>query len=104
VISSLAAVSKSAALVLKGYVELQPLIAKVDTARCVWCGVCAEACPYAAIEKVTAEGKEVARVIPSLCKGGGPCIPVCPEDAIDIEGYTDTQVKAVIEALAQEVV
>jgi heterodisulfide reductase subunit A len=102
VISSLSAVSKSAALVMKGYVELEPLIAKIDPQRCTWCDACAEACTYNAIEKTAAAGKEVARIIPSLCKGGGACVPVCPENAIDIEGYTDTQVTAMIDALVKE--
>jgi len=102
VASSLAAVAKSAALVKKGYVDLDPFIAAVDTDRCTWCGECQAACPYGAIEQVTADGKEVARVIPSLCKGGGVCVPVCAEDAIALTGYTDAEIKATIDALAQE--
>ncbi|KPK34024.1 MAG: 4Fe-4S ferredoxin, partial [Phycisphaerae bacterium SG8_4] len=102
VASSLAAVSKAAALVKKGYVDLDPHIAVVNPDRCVWCGECQAACPYGAIEKDTSTGKEIARVIPSLCKGGGVCVPVCPEDAIDLTGYTDAEVRATIEALAQE--
>jgi heterodisulfide reductase subunit A len=103
VISSLAAVSKSAALVMKGYADLEPLIAKIDVERCMWCEACASACPYDAIEKVSVDGKEIASVIESLCKGGGTCVPVCPENAIDIKGYTDTQVKAMIDAMMNEV-
>ena len=103
VASSLAAVAKSAALVKKGYVDLDPYIATVDSNRCLWCGECQAACPYGAIEKDTvAGGKEIARVIPSLCKGGGVCVPVCPEDAIEITGYTDSEVKATIDALVEE--
>ncbi len=102
VASSLAAVSKAAALVMKGYVDLDPFLATIDSDRCLWCGECQEACPYDAIEKVSVEGKEVARVLPALCKGGGVCVPACPEDAIDLTGYTDAQVKAMIDALAEE--
>ncbi len=102
--SSLAAVSKAAGLLMKGYVDLEPLVAVVDTDRCQWCGKCAEVCPYDAIERITCEGKEVAYVIEVLCKGGGPCVPVCSEGAIDIEGFTDQQIRASIEALAREVV
>ena len=104
VASGLAAVSKSAALLLKGYVDLEPLIAKVDPERCVWCDKCTQACPYGAIERITCEGKEIAHIIPALCKGGGACVPVCPENAIDLEGYTDAQVRAMIDSLAKEVV
>jgi heterodisulfide reductase subunit A len=102
VASSLAAVAKSAALVKKGYVDLDPYIARVDAERCLWCGECQAACPYGAIEKDTVHGKEVARVIPSLCKGGGVCVPVCPEDAIELTGYTDREIEATIDALVEE--
>lgn len=103
VASSLAAASKSAALLMKGYVDLEPLIAKVDPMLCTWCDECTNACPYDAVEKTSFEGKEVARIIPALCKGGGACVPVCPKGAIDVEGYTNTQMIAMIEALAGEV-
>jgi heterodisulfide reductase subunit A len=38
-----------------------------------------------------------------LCKGCGPCAAVCPSSAIEIEGYTNAQVTAMIDALAAEV-
>lgn len=101
--AALSSVSKSAGLLMKGYLDLEPLIAKIDTDLCEWCGACEEACPYDAIEKVKVEGKEIAVVTQSLCKGGGPCVPVCPKDAIDIEGYTDAQIRSMITALLQEV-
>ncbi len=104
VASAMAAVAKSAALLMKGYVDLEPLIARVDQQRCIWCDACTDACPYGAIEKVSFEGKEIAGVIPSLCKGGGACVPVCPENALDVEGYTDKQITAMIDSMAGEVV
>jgi len=103
VASALAAVSKSAALLMKGFVDLEPLIAKVDPDRCVWCDACTEACPYDAIERANVGGKEVAVITRSLCKGEGACVPVCPAGAIDVEGYTDSQVSEMIDALAREV-
>ncbi|MGC8722600.1 MAG: CoB--CoM heterodisulfide reductase iron-sulfur subunit A family protein [Acidobacteriota bacterium] len=104
VASSLAAVSKSAALLLKGYVDLEPFVAEVDEALCTWCGKCLEACPYEAIEKVAVGGKEVARVIPSLCKGCGACAVPCAANAINVRGYTDEQVLGMIDALLKEAV
>jgi heterodisulfide reductase subunit A2 len=101
--AALAAVSKGAALLMKGYVDLEPLIARVDPDRCVWCDACTEACPYEAVERATIGGKEVAVITKSLCKGEGACVPVCPTSAIDVEGYTDGQVTEMIEALAREV-
>ncbi len=102
-ISAMAATSKVAALLLKGKVALPPLVAYVEQDKCTWCGECEKACPYGAIVKVEYEGREVAEVIPSACKGGGPCLPVCPTNAIQIKGATDEQIESMIDALAREV-
>jgi len=104
VASSLAAVSKSAALLMRGHVDLDPLIAHVDPDRCTWCDACTKACPYEAIEQIEVNGKLAARIIESLCKGEGGCVPVCPANAIEIEGYTNVQVTDMIDALAREAV
>jgi heterodisulfide reductase subunit A len=104
VASSMAAVSKSAALLLKGYVDLEPLVARVEPELCTWCGICMEACPYDAVQRINFDGKEVAVIDSILCKGEGACVPVCPQQAIDIEGYTNQQIESMIDALAKEVV
>jgi heterodisulfide reductase subunit A2 len=102
VVSSLSAVAKAAALLVKGYVDLQPFVAFVKPEACVWCGKCEAACPYAAIEKVPYGDKEVAQVVDVLCKGCGACLPVCPLDATQLKGYTDEQIEAMIDVLARE--
>ncbi|MGQ9756413.1 MAG: 4Fe-4S binding protein, partial [Desulfotomaculales bacterium] len=104
VASSLAAVTKSAALLLKGHVDLEPFVAVVDAARCTGCNECLAACPYEAIEKTVVDGRQLVQVVPSLCKGGGACVPACPEGAIDLVGYSDREVTAMIDALAGKVV
>ena len=102
VISSLAAVAKAAALLVKGYVDLQPFVAYVRPEICTWCGKCQPACPYGAIEKVAWGEKEVAQVVDVLCKGCGACLPPCPVDATQLKGYTDEQIEAMIDVLARE--
>lgn len=102
VTASMAAVAKVAAMLMKGYVELSPLVAHVDAAKCIWCEKCFEACPYGAIDRREFQGKEIAWVHDSLCKGGGGCLPVCPHNAIDLEGYTDSQMESMITSLAAE--
>ena len=102
VTSALAAVAKAGSLLKKGYVDLEPLIAQVDTDQCVWCGECLKACPYHAIEKVICGDKEVATVIASLCKGEGACVPLCPKDAIAVEGFRNDQIVAMIDASLKE--
>ncbi|MGP8248054.1 MAG: CoB--CoM heterodisulfide reductase iron-sulfur subunit A family protein [Bryobacteraceae bacterium] len=104
VASSLAAVTKSAALLLKGYVDLEPFVAVVDAARCTGCNECLAVCPYEALEKTVVDGRQSVQVAPSLCKGGGACVPTCPEGAVDVIGYSDREVTAMIDALAGEVV
>jgi len=103
VISAMAAVSKSAALLLKGYVDLDPLVAKVNTDLCEWCGLCMETCPFDAVEKVTIDGKEVAQIKEVSCKGEGACVPICPKTAIDVDGYTGEQIESMIDAMVGEV-
>jgi heterodisulfide reductase subunit A len=102
VVSSLSAVAKAAALLIKGYVDLQPFVAYVKADLCAWCGKCAAACPYSAIEKIPYGDKEVAQVVDVLCKGCGACLPVCPLDATQLKGYTDEQIEAMIDVLARE--
>jgi len=99
VASALAATSKSAALLKKGYVQLEPLVAVVDKQLCTWCDKCTEACPYSAVERVTFRDKPVAQISTALCKGCGCCVPVCPDGALGVKGYTDQQVRAMIDAM-----
>jgi heterodisulfide reductase subunit A len=102
IVAALSAVSKAAALLVKGYVDLQPFIAYVMGDRCVWCGECEKACPYSAIEKTPYGDKEIARIVDVLCKGCGACVPVCPKDAAQLKGATDDQITAMIDAFARE--
>jgi len=102
IVASLSAVSKAAALLVKGYVDLQPFVAYVMNDRCVWCGECEKACPYSAIEKMPYGDREIARVVDVLCKGCGACVPVCPKDATQLKGSTDDQITAMIDAFARE--
>ncbi len=102
VASALSAGAKAAGLLLKGYVDLEPLVARVDPATCAWCGACALACPYGAVEEVHDGDRHIARIVPVLCKGEGACVPVCDANAVEVEGYTNGQVRSMIDALAEE--
>jgi heterodisulfide reductase subunit A len=101
VASGLAAVTQSAAILKKGYTELDPLVAIVDDAACTACGICLTACPYDAITMSEEGDRHVAVISPTGCKGCGGCVPLCPENAIDLLGYTDAQVTAMIESLVE---
>jgi len=109
VASGLAAVTQAAAVLRKGVAELDPQVATVNLAACTGCGVCVEACPFGAVSLAApdgqrrdldgADGSRVASVEAAGCKGCGACAPVCPENAIDLRGYTDAQVRAMIDGL-----
>ncbi|HUW64670.1 MAG TPA: CoB--CoM heterodisulfide reductase iron-sulfur subunit A family protein [Spirochaetia bacterium] len=104
VASALAAATQSAAILKKGYVELDPLMAWVNPELCDGCLECVEACPYSAIEMSEDQGKKVATVNKAGCKGCGGCVPVCPREAIDLKGYTDAQIKSMIDGFLKEIV
>jgi heterodisulfide reductase subunit A2 len=101
VASGLAAVTQSAAILKRGFAELDPLVATVETDACTWCGACETTCPYDAITKVRLDGKEIAAIARTTCKGCGGCVPVCPSNAIDLQGYTTAQVHAMIDGMLE---
>jgi len=102
--SSMSAAAKINALLKKGSIELEPIIAKIDQNACVWCDKCTEVCEFDSILKVEVNGKEVAEVNESTCKGCGVCTPVCPEDAIQITNFTDNEIEGMIDGFMTKIV
>ena len=82
-------------------VWIDPTNAYVDTDRCRWCGKCADACEFGAIEIVQTNGVRAAKVNDVLCRGCGACVVVCPTNAMDIREYSNEQVDAVLDAAAK---
>jgi heterodisulfide reductase subunit A len=59
-------------------------------------------CAYKAVEVTVVDqrlGTMAAQVNEALCKGCGACAAACRSGAIDLQGFTDAQIMAVIEAL-----
>jgi len=98
--SASAAAAKAASFVLKKELELDPFVAFVDPKACEAHQECIRECPYGAIELIEELGKKVARVTNAKCKGCGACIAVCPTGAIQLKGYTNVEIKSMIEELA----
>ena len=92
-----AAAAKAVALLGKGYVELDPYVAKVDPDRCQGHGNCVRECPEKAI---TMNGGQ-AEVNPALCTGCGMCVAVCPENAVDVQGWTLKQYEDMVDAIVR---
>ncbi|MBN2763527.1 MAG: 4Fe-4S binding protein, partial [Bacteroidales bacterium] len=98
--SALSAATKSYSYISRGELSLEPVIAKIDEEKCTWCGLCAEVCPYNAIQKGKSGTKEIAVINDPVCKGCGMCLPVCPYDAIELNSYTNREIENMIDALA----
>jgi heterodisulfide reductase subunit A len=112
VAAGLAAVTASAVILKKGFAELDPLVAVVNTDACTACGLCVAACPYTAIEMTgeasriapaegQAAGLPMAVISKTGCKSCGGCVPVCPVGAIDLLGYTNAQITSMIDSLLE---
>jgi len=101
VIQALAAVTQSAAILKKGFTELDPLVAIVEPDACTACGECLTACPFDAISMAEEGDRHFAVISPTGCKGCGGCVPICPENAIDLLGYTDAEITSMIDALVE---
>lgn len=102
--SSLAAAAKANSLISKGTITLEPNLAIIDKGKCIWCGKCEEICTYGAVVKAVSGEITIADVIDAACKGCGACLPVCPEDAIELLGYTNSEIESMIDAISEEVV
>jgi len=95
--SSLSASVKANSLLNDEELELEPLVAKINIDACEWCGKCIEVCTYNTITKTEYQGKFVAKINVATCKGCGMCSTVCPNDAIDIIGYSNEEIEAMID-------
>ena len=91
-----AAAAKAATLLGKGYVELDPYVAKVDPALCTGHGSCEKVCPVEGAVTIT---ENVAQINPALCTGCGICVAECPENAIDLKGWTLKQYEKMVDAI-----
>jgi len=96
-----AAVARSSILLSSGMVRGDAIKAVVDLEKCTSCGVCAQVCPFGAIE-VDVKAKTGARVITAVCAGCGACAAECRFGAITIRHFHDDQILAQISAALEE--
>jgi heterodisulfide reductase subunit A len=94
---ALAAASRATGLIATGKVFASGTVAHVNPLFCSSCGVCIAVCPYSApslIEEGHFAGK--AEVNPVLCKGCGLCVASCRSGAINLKGFGEDQIMAMI--------
>lgn len=96
------AASRAAIPIIRGKVRGEGEIAEVNEDLCSGCRTCEFLCPYSAIEmKLQKENHVVANINPALCKGCGSCASACPSGAIEQRGFTNSQIRVMIEALLE---
>lgn len=99
--------SKVIALFSRDELEADPLVSRVDESKCSGCLWCVPVCPYQAIEPKIIEERvgrktvkrQVASVNAGLCQGCGACTVACRDGAMNLEGFTNEQILAEVEAL-----
>ncbi len=100
-----AAASKALDLLSRTRLQREPTIARVDEAVCMACFECIRVCPYQAVARHEIRARDgrllrvVARVNPAMCEGCGACSGACRSSAMDLQGYTDSQIFAQLTAL-----
>jgi heterodisulfide reductase subunit A len=93
------AASRAAIPMVKGEVEIEPIVATTDENVCGACEVCVELCPYGAI----AIENDIASINVALCKGCGTCVGACPSGAMDQQHFKTAQIMAQIEAALENI-
>ncbi len=98
-----AAAAKAAAPMSQGRVVTEALIAKVNPVMCSACGRCVEICPFGAIDwtdvSVSPEhARKIAAVNETECKGCGLCAASCLSSAVQLKGFTDEEILAMVSA------
>ncbi len=105
-----AAAAKVIGLLAKDTLLGNPCVASSDELMCNGCSSCANVCPYGAItytEKKfrmpdrTTRIRRVASVNPAVCQGCGCCTVVCPSGAMNLNGFTNKQIMAEVDAICK---
>ncbi len=104
-----AAAVKAIGLLAKDKLLTNPCTAKSDTLLCNGCSACANVCPYGAIsyedqlvnDHGIRETRRVAVVNNALCQGCGACTVTCPSGAMDLQGFSNKQIIAEVDAICR---
>ena len=93
VAQALAAAGRATGYLAAGKVFGSGLIAEIRQAGCSRCGVCVDICPFGA-PALSEDGS--MEINPVLCKGCGLCVASCRSGAIQLKGFDDAQIMAMI--------
>ena len=104
-----AAAVKVIGLLAKDKLMTNPCTAKPNELLCNGCSTCEKVCPYGAISYETKlindhgvkEERRVASVNSALCQGCGACTVTCPSGAMDLQGFSNRQIIAEVDAICR---
>ena len=104
-----AAAAKVIGLLAKDKLVTNPCTAKSDERYCNGCSACEKVCPYGAIsyenkevfDHGIRETRRVAVVNTALCQGCGACTVACPSGAMDLQGFSNRQILAEVDAICR---
>ncbi|MEW6308357.1 MAG: FAD-dependent oxidoreductase [Bacillota bacterium] len=91
-----AAAIRAVTLLSQPQLAAKGITVSVNERTCTGCGICLEACAYAARELDEETG--VAKIREILCQGCGACAVACPSGATQQKGFEQGQVLAMVEA------
>ena len=91
-----AAVARAVTLLSSLNIEVSGTVAHTNQSNCSRCGVCVAICPYSAPGWNEKTAK--AEINPALCKGCGLCVASCRSGAINLRGFDQGQIFAMIDA------
>ena len=105
-----AAAAKVIGLLAKDKLLGNPCVAHSDENMCNGCSSCEKVCPYGAISYVdkefrmpdrTTRIRRVAQVNAAVCQGCGACTVTCPSGAMDLNGFSNKQIMAEVDAICK---
>ena len=108
VAQSSGAAAKAICLLVKDKLKNNPCTAHPDENMCNGCGQCANVCPYGAISYIdkdfrgpnrTTITRHVSQVNTAMCQGCGACTVACPSGAMDLNGFSNKQILAEVDAV-----
>ncbi|MBI2874970.1 MAG: CoB--CoM heterodisulfide reductase iron-sulfur subunit A family protein [Firmicutes bacterium] len=102
-----AAAAKVVQMFSKDALVSEAQLASVNEAWCIGCFLCQPVCPYKAIQPKEIEERRgrdkikrtVSSVNTGLCQGCGACAVACPSGAMRLNGFTDEQILAEVDAV-----
>lgn len=106
-----ACAAKVIGLLVKDRLKTNPCVAHPDESMCNGCSQCANVCAYGAITYADkefrlgggkTETRRVASVNPAVCQGCGACTVTCPSGAMDLSGFSSSQIMSEVEAICKK--